>query len=303
MLRVTCRVSWGCRRINREKKKVIQETPSLTLRVRNWTALDARARSSAARLWSGRVEMLQSTIRGMSDSPALDKATDPLPPVFVSHACDILADTNLGLSGTKIVKVTAAYSVETTAIDPGPRRWRSPETSRRLIRDSRAVPGETCARRKALHCRVRLPAQSCGVAVQLFGKRPAGHISDSLLSAIDPNSLSTSRRNILSAVRASCRKLAVSLVISPSTVAITLAVGWSVGSAAGRRSSARRRFMAANSFRLRSYSSSPWDGSSSAYLTRQAGSGFGSAGGRVVFDSTSATFAAGLDRVVFFLGV
>lgn len=50
----------------------------------------------------------------------MNSATDPLPPVFVSHACDILADTNLGLSGTKIVKVTAAYSVEWNVTIPHP---------------------------------------------------------------------------------------------------------------------------------------------------------------------------------------
>jgi len=33
MLRVTCRVSWDCRPMSPCEKKVIQETPSLTLRI------------------------------------------------------------------------------------------------------------------------------------------------------------------------------------------------------------------------------------------------------------------------------
>ena len=44
MLRVMCKVSWERRRMNRRKKKVIQETPSLTLRVMSWTALDVLVR-------------------------------------------------------------------------------------------------------------------------------------------------------------------------------------------------------------------------------------------------------------------
>ncbi len=38
--------------------------------------------------------------------------TDQLPPLFVSFACDILAETSRGLSGPQIVKITAAYSIE-----------------------------------------------------------------------------------------------------------------------------------------------------------------------------------------------
>jgi hypothetical protein len=35
-----------------------------------------------------------------------------IPPVFLSHACDVLASTNGGLSGGEIVKLTSAYAVE-----------------------------------------------------------------------------------------------------------------------------------------------------------------------------------------------
>ncbi len=37
---------------------------------------------------------------------------DDLPMVFVTHASDVLGDTSLGLSGTQIVKLTAAYAVD-----------------------------------------------------------------------------------------------------------------------------------------------------------------------------------------------
>ena len=37
---------------------------------------------------------------------------EKIPPQFVSYAADILGDTSSGLSGSNIVKVTAAYSVE-----------------------------------------------------------------------------------------------------------------------------------------------------------------------------------------------
>lgn len=40
-----------------------------------------------------------------------DKAIE-MPPTFVSHASDVLADTNLGLNGPQIVKVLAGHSVE-----------------------------------------------------------------------------------------------------------------------------------------------------------------------------------------------
>jgi len=35
-----------------------------------------------------------------------------LPPAFTSYASEVLADTNLGLSGSQIVKLTAGYSIE-----------------------------------------------------------------------------------------------------------------------------------------------------------------------------------------------
>jgi len=37
---------------------------------------------------------------------------DQIPAVFISHAADILGDTNLGLSGAEIIKATSAYAVE-----------------------------------------------------------------------------------------------------------------------------------------------------------------------------------------------
>ncbi len=37
---------------------------------------------------------------------------DDIPPTFIQHAADILADTNAGLSGPNIVKATAAYAVK-----------------------------------------------------------------------------------------------------------------------------------------------------------------------------------------------
>jgi hypothetical protein len=54
------------------------------------------------------------------NSHTLDQASDQLPPVFVSHACDVLAETTRGLSGPQIVKVTAAYSVEWNITIPHP---------------------------------------------------------------------------------------------------------------------------------------------------------------------------------------
>lgn len=38
--------------------------------------------------------------------------TAPITPVFLSHACDVLASTDGGLSGSDIVKLTSAYAVE-----------------------------------------------------------------------------------------------------------------------------------------------------------------------------------------------
>jgi hypothetical protein len=37
---------------------------------------------------------------------------DSIPPTFIQFACDILADTNSGLTGPNIVRVTSAYAVE-----------------------------------------------------------------------------------------------------------------------------------------------------------------------------------------------
>ncbi len=37
---------------------------------------------------------------------------DDMPMVFVTHASDILGDTDLGLSGGQIVKLTSAYAVD-----------------------------------------------------------------------------------------------------------------------------------------------------------------------------------------------
>src|SRR6476469_7443793 len=39
-------------------------------------------------------------------------SNNDLPATFVQYAADILADTTTGLSGSQIVKVTAAYAVE-----------------------------------------------------------------------------------------------------------------------------------------------------------------------------------------------
>jgi hypothetical protein len=46
--------------------------------------------------------------------------TEPLPPLFTSHACDVLADTTHGLTGADIVKLTAAYAVESDVTIPHP---------------------------------------------------------------------------------------------------------------------------------------------------------------------------------------
>jgi hypothetical protein len=46
--------------------------------------------------------------------------SDQLPPVFVSHACDVLGDPTRGLTGPQIVKQTAAYSVEWNVRIPHP---------------------------------------------------------------------------------------------------------------------------------------------------------------------------------------
>ena len=37
---------------------------------------------------------------------------DRIPPVFITHAADILGDTTEGLSGPNIVKITGQYAVE-----------------------------------------------------------------------------------------------------------------------------------------------------------------------------------------------
>lgn len=45
---------------------------------------------------------------------------DQLPAIFLQYASDILADTDSGLSGTNIIKATAAYAVEFDVILPHP---------------------------------------------------------------------------------------------------------------------------------------------------------------------------------------
>ena len=45
---------------------------------------------------------------------------DDLPAIFVRHAADILGDTELGLSGTEIIKVTAAHAIDCDVDVPHP---------------------------------------------------------------------------------------------------------------------------------------------------------------------------------------
>jgi hypothetical protein len=45
---------------------------------------------------------------------------DELSPLFLMHACDVLADTSRGLTGPQIVKITAAYSIEWNVTIPHP---------------------------------------------------------------------------------------------------------------------------------------------------------------------------------------
>lgn len=52
---------------------------------------------------------------------SIDALLNPsIPPTFLQHAAEILADTNLGLSGPNIVKLTAAYAVEYDVSIPHP---------------------------------------------------------------------------------------------------------------------------------------------------------------------------------------
>ena len=46
--------------------------------------------------------------------------TAEMTPTFVSHAADVLADTNDGLTGPEFIKVTAAYSVKWDVLIPHP---------------------------------------------------------------------------------------------------------------------------------------------------------------------------------------
>jgi len=45
-----------------------------------------------------------------------------MPAIFVSHAADTLGDTAHGLTGTQIIKVTAAYAVDCDVNLPHPPR-------------------------------------------------------------------------------------------------------------------------------------------------------------------------------------
>lgn len=44
--------------------------------------------------------------------PQMPAQADQLPMVFITHAAELLGDTSIGLSGSQIVKLTAAYAVD-----------------------------------------------------------------------------------------------------------------------------------------------------------------------------------------------
>lgn len=59
-----------------------------------------------------------------------------IPPTFLQHAADILADTNSGLSGANIIKLTVAYAVEFDVAVPHPTYPFSPTNKRTALFDN-----------------------------------------------------------------------------------------------------------------------------------------------------------------------